>query len=179
MDNAARINMLAREAGMSYGQYQAMLFEQRGYEPIEKQEEPEEKMRGEFCVICGKPIPGSLGNRAKTCRKACSYQLNAQRARERYRELHVSPVFEKTCIACGKNFKTAYKRQIFCSDRCRDHQKAKDYRARQRRMLESGEKTYEMACCAVCGKEFIKRYPHKKYCGEKCRRLSERMRKDG
>lgn len=179
MDNAARINMLARRAGMSYGQYQAMIFEQNGNVAAKRQEEPEAKPKkagpksnGRVCTICGKPIYGKVRGKVLTCGADCSYQLNLQRARERYRQTHqIREKFTKPCIYCGAEFKTWRDYQRFCSERCRDRYKAAVFRGVENPTAGKNSmatRTYGTAECEICGVSFTKRAPNQKCCSTEC-----------
>lgn len=186
LDNAARINMLARRAGMSYGQYQAMVFEKNGYVATKKPEETETKTQktepkpsGKICVICGKPILGKVWGRTKTCSKACGYQLNLQRTKERFRALkqETQATFLKNCGYCGKEIRTNREYQRFCSDRCRNRYKAAVRRGVINPTPEScnmANRSYGKSRCGICGAEYTKRSPGQKFCTPECAHESRR-----
>lgn len=75
MDNLARDSMLARKAGMTYGQWKAL-------QPVRKIE----RTPGErecVCEFCGKTFVKKTNQRRKYCDWSCSNYAGQARERER------------------------------------------------------------------------------------------------
>jgi hypothetical protein len=83
---------------------------------------------------------------------------------------------------CGKEFDRTtgrQRRKIYCSDKCRDVEKACRYRIRNPEKLKQTIHTYKekiklknqfqlIGKCANCGNEFLRKRKDKKYCSSKC-----------
>lgn len=165
----------AREVGMSYGKYVALMHEQ-GRDPIarsiapEFEEEPEERL----CVICGQPILRIKNGKTLTCSPACRYELNRIRNRDRYRKVASARTMEtKKCQFCGTEFSTSRKYQRFCNVRCQEA---------YRRAVKRGEvandgmspgmanRSYGIGECVICGEDFTKRSARHITCCAGCRK---------
>lgn len=75
MDNLARNAMLARKAGMSYGQWKALQPNTR--------EEREPIQKGRVCLHCGKIFIPKTNNNQKYCEFYCQNAAAQKRERER------------------------------------------------------------------------------------------------
>ena len=173
MDNVARINMLARQKGMSYGQYQAMLYEQRGYQP-EKRKEPEDEAEKRFCAVCGKELSKYANKHAKTCGIACRTELNRRRSREYYREkIAFKPDGEYECAYCKGKFVPTRRYQRFCGSRC---QEANKRAVRRGETVDTGmppgmaNRSYGTGECVICGGGFTKKSARQLTCCAGCRK---------
>lgn len=124
MDALSRTALLARKAGMSYGQYVGLRFEKNGYKPVPGPEPilevGQESDEYSTCEICGKLfLKRDRNNRAKTCSDRCSLERKRKVVRERYREEHKNdPIKTANCIICGKKFAKRNSRNITCSEGC-------------------------------------------------------------
>lgn len=81
-DKVSTYASAARAAGLSYGQYMAMMQGKQKPEP-KPEPEPEPKWN-RVCVVCGKKFFG-IRNKICCC-GACAYERNLQKAREREME---------------------------------------------------------------------------------------------
>lgn len=188
MDNAARINMLARQKGMSYGQYQAMLFEKNRNKPAEKKSkeaEPKQITEAEkrFCVVCGVELPPFAHRRAQTCGSAgCRAELNRRRCRESYREkIAFKPEGKYECAYCKTPFVPTRRTQRFCGKRC---QEANKQAVRRGEIVQTGmlpgmaNRSYGTGECVICGEAFTKKSARQKTCCAGCRKeYAEKKRK--
>lgn len=108
--------------------------------------------REKVCRQCGKPLP-----KFKT--KFCSIECN-----RRYRWIQIGKCKDhgeltKTCVVCGKEFKTWRSFQVTCSPHCSElsHHRCRNYRSRGIEVdadinlprLAKRDKNI----CAICGKE--------------------------
>ena len=92
MDNLAREVMLAKQAGMSYGQWKAMQPKQ--------QAKPKELPEGyKKCIGCGKVFYTDVKVQ-KYCDAVCRVQANQYKNRERQRMRYAEKKKAKTCPQC-------------------------------------------------------------------------------
>lgn len=138
MDIIAKVCVLARERGMSYGRYMALEFERRGGRALNREELlrkfPEQLNREDrvTCRGCGKLF--SLNGRTKNtkyCTPECYRESNARKAKQRFREAKSETDWqERTCVVCGKPIPPeAHGSRILCSAFCgsiRREQKRKE-----------------------------------------------------
>lgn len=119
MDALSRTALLARKAGMSYGQYVGLRFEKNGYKPMPRPEPVLEA--GEVdtgyaaCEQCGKLFRRADRKNAKTCSEKCSAERSKRLAREKYQK---KPVKTGNCVVCGREFVKRHKRHVTCSGEC-------------------------------------------------------------
>ena len=76
MDNTSRDAMLARKAGMSYGQWKIL-------HPYTKEEEIEPIEQGSVCQHCGKTFFPKTNRPQKYCQFYCQNAAAKKRERER------------------------------------------------------------------------------------------------
>lgn len=176
MDHLSQVVKAAREAGMSYGRYVALMHEQ-GKRPLPKArkapaaETPEQEKR--ICVICGGVIPRERKN-AKTCGSACSYELNKRRNRELYQNTtKFKPKGNYKCDWCGGEFTPNRRFQRFCGEKCQEaHKRAVRRGERVPTGITPGmaNRSYGTGECVICGEDFTKKSARQITCCKGCRK---------
>lgn len=147
MDKLTLDAICARRKGMTYGQYMATFG---GKTQVKEKEKPAEKpcRYEKTCVICGKTFRTNLSVKI-TCGEKCAAERNRQRnlenerkRREERKVIEGPGKYEKTCVICGRVFKTNLAAQITCGKACaaeRSRQKKLEYRRNGQKEQENGE----------------------------------------
>ncbi|MYA41321.1 MAG: HNH endonuclease [Gemmatimonadetes bacterium] len=99
------------------------------------------------CLFCGNEFIKNVHNK-KYCSMDCKLQAKESRR---------FPIFEKTCLRCGKKFETKRTRKLTCSPKC-----SRNWTT-TKKPIQIHEKT-----CLRCGKGFSTNIAKKKYCSPDC-----------
>lgn len=169
----------AREAGMSYGKYVALMHERGGRPPAkargiastEEAQEPEKRQ----CIICGKVIPHGRRRGAMTCGGVCGYELNRRRNREWYQKnVKFKPEGTYKCGWCGSEFTPNRRYQRFCGVRCQEAHKRAVKRGEPDPSAGLGQamanRSYGTGECVICGEDFTKKSARQITCSKGCRK---------
>lgn len=149
MDKLTLDAICARRKGMTYGQYMAAFGGENRAKEKEKEKSAEKPWRYEkTCVICGKLFKTNMSLKI-TCGAKCAAERNRQKNLENERKrrkergtIEGPGKYEKTCVICGKTFKTNLSVQITCGKKCaveRNRQKNLEYRRNGHKERENGK----------------------------------------
>lgn len=176
----------AREAGMSYGKYVALMHE-RGERPpsvpeTEDGPECEPAQEERRCEVCGELLPPGARSGIKACGPVCRTELNRRRARERYQSANPKPTEACKCAWCGGEFVPNRRYQRFCGARC---QEAHNRAVKRGEIIAVGlspgmaNRSYGTGECVICGEDFTKKSARQITCCAGCRKeYHARQRKE-
>lgn len=114
--------------------------------------------RTSACQQCHKVFKrqSKMGPTALYCSKLCRHRAN----------FDSRPKFDKTCIRCGANFKSAQPKAQYCSHTCA-------VRGRYEQHGRGLKGTHKK--CVICGKEFEPRYKKAKCCSLACGKQLQKL----
>lgn len=117
LDNLTRCSNEALAAGMTYGKYMAMKYEQ---EQVPKVKAPKPLPGWRVCRHCGKKFYASHGNR-QYCSDICSANAHYKMQRDKITK-NQKLIPPKICATCGKEFIPSKndKRIKYCGNECRN-----------------------------------------------------------
>jgi len=114
-------------------------------------------MKQEICKNCGKEVT-AIGRKLFCCAECQSNHYNKNQKIKKSKNISFV-IITKSCIYCGKEFKTTYKNQIYCSNKCRNRRKY----LHKKKIFKKIKKI-----CKNCGIEFETAYNNKIFCNNKC-----------